>query len=118
MTVYAEDLLSRRAAVGRIALWTLWLGAAALAPGCRQSATPLVRAGTYGDTPEELHRLWSAILAACQSDERGRVHDLLASLIMTRDELAGISFVAQSRARVRQLDRPSWTAVTALSTWG
>ncbi len=90
MTVYAEDLLSRRAAVGRIALWTLWLGAAALAPGCRQSATPLVRAGTYGDTPEELHRLWSAILAACQSDERGRVHDLLASLIMTRDELAGL----------------------------
>ena len=85
MTVYAEALLSRRA-VGRAALW---LGAAALIPGCRQPAPP-VRAGTYGDSPEELHRLWSAILAACQSDDRGRVHDLLASFIMTPAELAGL----------------------------
>lgn len=88
MTVYAEALLSRRAAVGRAALWVGAAAAVALFPGCRQPATPLVRAGTYGDTPEELHRLWSAILAACQSDDRGRVHDLLASLIMTQAELA------------------------------
>lgn len=90
MTVYAQGLLSRRAAVGRAALWIGAAAAAALAPGCRPPAVPLVRAGTYGDTPAELHRLWSSILAACQSDERGRVHDLLASLIMTPAELAGL----------------------------
>jgi len=90
MIVHAEALLSRRAALARVAGWLAVAAALAPGPGCRQPAEPLVRAGTYGDTPEELHRLWSAILAACQSDDRGRVHDLLASLIMTPAELAGL----------------------------
>ena len=44
----------------------------------------------YRDTPEDLHRLWSDILAACHSDDRNRVHDLMVSLIMTQPELESL----------------------------
>lgn len=59
--------------------------------GCKpRPVEPLVKPGTYQNSPEELKRLWGDILYACQKDERGRVHDLMASLIMTQPELEGL----------------------------
>lgn len=56
--------------------------------GCtpKKTVEPLVKAGTYQDSPEELKRLWSDILLACQKDDRPRVHDLMASFVMTKEE--------------------------------
>jgi hypothetical protein len=84
--------------IGRRALGLLALegaGAAALcllgAPACRRPPSePLVKPFMYRDTPQELHRLWSDILAACRADDRNRVHDLMVSLIMTQPELASL----------------------------
>lgn len=92
MSLPPEGLLGRRAAVRRVALGIGVAAAAALlsGPGCRQPGGAPVRAGTYGGSPEELHRLGSDLLAACQRDDRDRVHELLASLIMTQAELAGL----------------------------
>lgn len=47
----------------------------------------VVAPGAYEDGPEGLRRLWMDILAACQKDDRGRVHDLMASMALTQDEL-------------------------------
>lgn len=49
---------------------------------------PVVRAGDYGDSPAELERLWRALLAASQRDDRQAVHALLSSMVLTREELA------------------------------
>jgi len=51
---------------------------------------PLVKPGMYQGTQEDLHRLWTDILTACQKDDRNRVHDLMASFVMTRDELTAL----------------------------
>lgn len=64
--------------------------------GCQQRRSTPARtdfslaAGAYADGPEGLQRLWSDILAACQKDQRERVHDLMASLALTQEELAGL----------------------------
>lgn len=46
--------------------------------------------GAYADGPEGLHRLWTDILSAARRDDRGRVHDLMASMRLTRPELEGL----------------------------
>jgi hypothetical protein len=68
--------------------------------GCRpqKSVEPLVKAGAYQSSPEELRRLWSDVLIACQRDERQRVHDLMASFVMTRPELETLLGPAQAQA--------------------
>jgi hypothetical protein len=83
--------IGRRRALARLAQGG---GAAALwvaVPACRRPpAEPLVKPFQYGDTPQELQRLWSNILSACRSDDRSRVHELMVSLIMTQPELASL----------------------------
>ena len=67
--------------------------------GCpKRPVEPLVKAGTYQNSPEELKRLWGDILYNCQKDDRGRVHDLMASLIMTPPELEGLLGKEQGKA--------------------
>lgn len=44
--------------------------------------------GTYDESQAGLQRFWQDVLTACQRDQRERVHDLLASLALTRGELA------------------------------
>ncbi len=86
MTTYAAAQPSRRQA---LVYTTVLVG---LVTGCtqRSSGPAAVTAGLYGDTPEELHRLCADILAACQADDRDRVHALLASLTLTPAELTGL----------------------------
>lgn len=67
--------------------------------GCpKPPPEPLVKPGTYQNTPEDLHRLWSDILTACQKDDRSRVHDLMASFVMTQEELTRLIGPAQAQA--------------------
>jgi hypothetical protein len=49
---------------------------------------PLVHPGSYKENPEELRRLWLEILTACQKDDRNRLHELMASFVMTEAELS------------------------------
>lgn len=66
-------------------------GAGAFPIGCkRPQGSVAVTAGMYGDTPAELQRFWTDVLVACQTDDRGRVHDLLTSLTMTPAELTSL----------------------------
>lgn len=60
--------------------------------GCarKNAGEPAVARGEYRDTPEELRRLWNEVLQACQRDDRPRVHALMASFIMTQDELGSL----------------------------
>src|ERR1700712_2304874 len=96
MTMHAAGPPSRRQALLRTAALLGVAGAVATA-GCRKPKEgPAVTPGMYGDTPEELHRLWTDILTACQTDDRGRVHDLLVSLILTPAEL--ISLIGTAKA--------------------
>lgn len=80
------------------------LGAAATLCGCesgrRRTGTPgfVVAPFAYEGTEAGLQRLWGDILAACTRDERGRVHDLMASLALTEDELAGLFGPGPARA--------------------
>jgi hypothetical protein len=67
--------------------------------GCtKKPAEPLVKPGTYQESPEELRRLWSDILVACQRDDRPRVHELMASFVMTQEEFASLVGAAQAQA--------------------
>lgn len=68
----------------RLVLLLLLLPLFACTP--KNTVEPLVKAGTYQDSPEELKRLWSDILLACQKDDRPRVHELMASFVMTKEE--------------------------------
>lgn len=52
----------------------------------------------YGNTPEELDRLWHDILAACKADDRVRVHELMRSFIMTQAELTSLLGPTQGAA--------------------
>lgn len=52
----------------------------------------------YGNTPEELDRLWHDILAACKADDRVRVHELMRSFIMTQPELTSLLGPTQGAA--------------------
>ncbi len=59
--------------------------------GCtRRPAEPAIKAGMYQGTESDLKRLWTDILVACQKDQRTRVHDLMASFLLTPEELAGL----------------------------
>lgn len=64
----------------------------------RGRAPDPVPVGAYADGPEGLASLWRDILTACQKDDRGRVHDLLASLFMTREELGSLFGAERARA--------------------
>lgn len=85
--------MTRRSALFSLALG---LGLSLALAGCsdlRRSKVPsgqVVAPFAYPDGPEGLRRLFGDILAACQKDERGRVHDLMASLALTREELDGL----------------------------
>jgi hypothetical protein len=65
-------------------------------PGCpkpgkdRAAAVDVAPPGRYADGAAGLEALWRDILVACQKDDRQRVHDLMASLMLTREELAGL----------------------------
>lgn len=86
MKVRSAESMGRRGAV-----WQLGLGLATLAASCRRPPPePLIKAGMYGDSPQELERLWRDILAACRSDDRNRVHDLMVAFIMTQAELQSL----------------------------
>jgi hypothetical protein len=66
--------------------------------GCPKPVVePAVKPGAYQNSPEELKRLWGDILYACQKDDRGRVHDLMASFIMTPAELESLLGKEQSK---------------------
>ncbi|MCS6912160.1 MAG: hypothetical protein RMK29_06810 [Myxococcales bacterium] len=83
--------MCRRIASGLAGL--LLLPVVTLAPACQQPgrstrAEEAVPAGRYPDGSAGLQQLWQEVLRACQRDERQRVHDLLASMMMTQRELA------------------------------
>lgn len=75
----------------RTALLFLGLG---LASGCSKRRGPSAGGApdipSYPDGAEGLGRLWQDILTACQKDERQRVHDLMASMAMTEEELGSV----------------------------
>jgi hypothetical protein len=67
--------------------------------GCkRPPPEPLVKAGMYGSSAEELQRLWHDILAACKADDRNRVHELMRSFVMTAPELSSLLGPTQGSA--------------------
>ena len=72
-------------------LCLLLLAAACDTPGKRRGAgAQEVPPFAYADGQEGLRRLWTDILTACQKDDRNRVHDLMASLALTEQELQGL----------------------------
>jgi len=46
--------------------------------------------GRYDDGPDGLKKLWTDILVAAQRDDRERVHDLMASMMMTEEDLVAL----------------------------
>jgi hypothetical protein len=83
----------------RLILLFLLLPLFGLGSGCtKHTVEPLVKPGTYQDSPEELKRLWSDILLACQKDDRARVHELMASFVMTKEEFLTLVGKAQGEA--------------------
>ncbi len=76
----------------RLLLGLLLLSAPACDEARKKPAAPAweLPPGTYADGPDGLTRLFQDVLAACKKDDRGRVHDLLASMVMGREELAGL----------------------------
>jgi len=64
--------------------------------GCPPSApsgdgkTPPPPPRDYPGTTEGLHAMWHDILVASQKDERQKVHDLMASMMMTQDDLVAL----------------------------
>lgn len=54
-------------------------------------------ARAYGPDAAGLHALWSDVLQAAQRDERERVHDLLASTIMSDADLSALFGPEQAR---------------------
>lgn len=81
--------ITRRRAFGAGALLTA-LALSTLVTGCPRMPgdVPVVKPGDYGDSPAELERLWRALLAASQRDERQVVAALLSSMVLTKEELA------------------------------
>lgn len=85
-----HTLSRRQAALQGLGL-LLGLGALPLG-GCPRlpGDVPSVKPGDYGDSPAELVRLWQAVLGASQRDEREVVRALLASMVLTPDELGAV----------------------------
>lgn len=46
--------------------------------------------GSYPDGPAGVQRLWEDILSACRKDDRERVHELIASMALSKEQLAGL----------------------------
>lgn len=89
-------LLHRRGALQLLAASSV-LGLGGL--GCQpKRIEPVVKPGMYQNSPQELQRLWSDILRACQRDERPLVHELMASFTMTPEELATLLGPAQAQS--------------------
>ena len=44
----------------------------------------------YAAGPDGLKQLWMDILKAAERDDRGKVHDLMGSMIMTQDDLVAL----------------------------
>lgn len=67
-----------------------------LVPGCdsKPRAKAVIAArpalSSYPDGAAGLQRLWGDVLRACQKDDREQVHDLLISLMLTKDELGAL----------------------------
>jgi hypothetical protein len=76
----------------RALLLSLLLGAGLT--GCppsgkdRPAPAEVIPVGRYADGAAGLQALWRDLLTACQKDDRQRVHDLMASLMLTKPELA------------------------------
>jgi hypothetical protein len=73
--------------------FVLMLALCTTALGCKAASTPHsfdVAAGRYADGEAGLKALWSDILDAAKHDERERVHDLMASMILTDAELKSL----------------------------
>jgi hypothetical protein len=86
-----QKMLTRRQVLGGLGQSLVLAAGVGLGSGCKPPAkVPLVKAGMYQNTPEDLARLWSAILLACQRDDRNQVHELMESLILTEPELRGL----------------------------
>src|SRR5207247_1523850 len=74
----------------------LVLLAAAVAAGCSSRAPEPPRKGPppleprYEDGAAGLRALWSDLLAAARRDERDKVHDLMASLTMSEEDLVAL----------------------------
>lgn len=87
--------IGRRHALQLLAAAPLFTGATACQP---RPAGPAVKPGTYQDSPQELQRLWTDILTACQRDDRPLVHELMASFTLTAEELATLLGPSQAQA--------------------
>lgn len=95
---------------GRARRWRGWIGRrlvvglglfvvlAGMLSCKRPPPEPLVKAGMYQSSPEELERLWHDILAACKADDRNRVHELMRSFVMTQPELTSLLGPTQGSA--------------------
>lgn len=80
----------------------LALVALVLSWGCRSQPAsdgrnPPLLERSYSDGASGLQELWSDILRAAQRDERERVHLLMASLIMTDEDLDALFGVEQAK---------------------
>lgn len=99
-----QKILTRRQVLGGLGQSLVLAAGVGLGSGCKPPLkVPLVKAGMYQNTPEDLARLWSAILLACQRDDRNQVHELMESLIVTEPELRGPHRWAQSDGAVGAL---------------
>lgn len=90
--------VTRRAALARLGLLVAGPGLLVGLGGCPRlpGDVPQVAPGQYGDSPAELVRLWTEVLAASQRDEREVVRALLGSMVMTKDELASLLGAARA----------------------
>ena len=88
-----EQAMRKRALVGVLCLLCGCPGGAPAGDGT--SPPPPPRA--YSGDPAGLAALWGDILTAAHRDEREKVHDLMASLWMTDDDLAALFGPAEAR---------------------
>ncbi|HEX2572201.1 MAG TPA: hypothetical protein VH877_21835 [Polyangia bacterium] len=82
---------------GRYAVWVLaltlvlgnWLGCRSSAPASDHDQPP-PPPRIYAPTGEGLRELWLDVLTAAQKDQRERVRDLMASMVMTPEDLVAL----------------------------
>lgn len=84
-----------RALVAALVLGS-WLGCRSAAPASDRDAPP-PPPRIYAPTGEGLRELWLDILTAAQKDQRERVRDLMASMVMTEGDL--VALFGAERAR-------------------
>ena len=92
--------MKRRLVIGSCLFACLLGGSTFPSAGCQDAPTkppstqPLVLVpvapGAYPDGPAGLHKLWTDLLTAARKEQPEKVINLLASLTLTREELAGL----------------------------